>query len=286
MKRKGLFFLMLFFLFFSGISGKASADIGSRVTTEVRFRGLKGKKVYATLLSYFRGVGPNKAWDGTEKPKYGGNKEIWKRFVNYKDHHGFSFLQKFWECSEDKPLSWYPYPPRMFKLLLYDPETDTFRVSESKLIFGFNNSYTAEVGEDGRLSLKLNVLTRKNTEALFIRLIVVLVVEIFIAMLYGLRERKAILVILLTNVVMQTIFHFWLCYYYYDGIFRVGMKELYITSQLVMATIKFVIYYFLLRDDEDTARTMEKMLAFTLNANLASYILGFIALHYHYYRFF
>ena len=58
---------------------------------------------------------------------------------------GYNFLQYLWECSADKIIEWTYYPPSVFKILLYFPESDSFVVSGACETYAFDSYYTIDL---------------------------------------------------------------------------------------------------------------------------------------------
>ena len=75
----------------------AFADTGPKPSVVIELVGLDGMECYATLLSEVDSYGPNRAWrEGEEMLAYHEtDKEIWQKFVGYKDKDGYYFLQQF-----------------------------------------------------------------------------------------------------------------------------------------------------------------------------------------------
>lgn len=125
----------------------AFADTGPKPSVVIELVGLDGRECYGTLLSVDESYGPNRAWrEGEEMLAYHEtDKEIWRKFVDYKDSDGYYFLQQFWNCTENEGFKWGYYPPDPFKLLLYFPETETFAVTPIYQSYAFDSYYTVDV---------------------------------------------------------------------------------------------------------------------------------------------
>ena len=145
----------------------AFADTGPKPSVVIELVGLDGRECYATLLSEDESYGPNRAWrEGEEMLAYHEtDKEIWQKFVDYKDADGYYFLQQFWNCTEAEGFKWGYYPPDPFKLLLYFPETDTFAVTPVYEQYAFDSYYTVDVGKIGEKSA-IEVVTQASSNEL------------------------------------------------------------------------------------------------------------------------
>ena len=163
--KKALIRTVPFIIIFSIVfSFTAFADTGPKPSVVIELVGLDGRECYATLLSEDESYGPNRAWrEGEEMLAYHEtDKEIWQKFVDYKDTDGYYFLQQFWNCTEAEGFKWGYYPPDPFKLLLYFPETDTFAVTPVYEQYAFDSYYTVDVGKISREKSTLNAVTQSS----------------------------------------------------------------------------------------------------------------------------
>lgn len=275
MKRKVLFFLSMLLGLVFVFSVNASADVGPKPYVEVSIHGVKGKKVYVTLLSKFDSTGPDRVWDGTKEPKYGGEPEIWKRFAEYKDEDGFFFLQRFRSCPEGESFVWNYRPPHIFKVLVYEPETERFSVSEIKRLYGLSNVYKATWREDGSFEVRVDKMTEKALRTFFMRLLATLFIEIVIAILFGLRGKKAITVILGMNIVTQIALNS-VPLFYYDRFYRADPFIVLLVLEFLILIAEAFSYCFLLHEKENGRRTRGRLLTYAIVANLASFVSGAI----------
>ena len=206
-KRKLFAFLMSIILVMS-LPITASADIGPKPSVQIQFTGIEGETYYGTLLSERRSTGPATAWDGYEdypgwKPE--NEKAIWEKFLGYEDSDGYYFLQEWWDCSEANQLNWTYYPPNPFKILLYFPETDTFYVSDIYERYAFDSYFTVDLSDyDTRLiSAEKSYDFTWELISLAARIVLTIALELAIALVFGYREKNALVFLAVVNVITQ-----------------------------------------------------------------------------------
>lgn len=193
------------------------ADMGPKRSVRVYFENMGEELCYGTLLSERESTGPASAWDGVEEhAQHSGmegyeylvlDEELWQAFVDYKDADGYYFLQEGWNVSETKEMAWTYYPPDSFKLLLYYPETGTFAVSGVYERYAFDSYYTVDMAEveDGLLTARRSYDYSGEILSLIVRIIATIAVEVLVALAFGFREKKQLLLVLWVNVVTQVI---------------------------------------------------------------------------------
>jgi uncharacterized membrane protein len=224
MKYKKITFRLVSILFcislcFPVFSCVAFADTGPKPSVRVKLENLHGA-CYGTLLSEEKSNGPNSAYDPESKydNKYVGNldEKTWEAFVNYEDKDGFYFLQVAWNVTETKEISWTYYPPSPFKILLYFPETNTFVSSGIYEKYAFDSYFTVDLNDfdtsdDKGIFAERSYEYKNEILSLVVRIIFTVIIEILLALLFGLRKKKELLFIALSGLATGAS---WLCYYY------------------------------------------------------------------------
>lgn len=191
----------------------AHADVGPKPSVQITFTGMeKDVLCYGTLLSEYDSNGPDSVWNGDEEsasyPE--GEYEIWKAFVDYEDEDGFYFLQEFWNCAESGQLAWTYYSPDTFKILLYFPESGTFRVSPVYETYAFDSYYTVDLagaatGSTAPLTAAESYDYVQQLRSLTVRVILTILLELAIALLFGYRQMGALGFLAVVNFVTQII---------------------------------------------------------------------------------
>lgn len=224
MKKKRCIYWMITFLcvgFF--LPAKVKADMGPKASVHIQFENMSDEVCYGTLLSKEESTGPASVWSGWEddarvKEKYPFSyyfkRDIWEAFVNYEDPDGYYFLQEGWTVSETKEIAWMYYPPSSFKILLYYPETNTFVSSGIYERYAFDTYYTVDMqgiqmnsedyndnlSTDERIEAYRSYDYRQEMLTLSIRIILTILIEMVVAICFGFRTKKQLLVLTLVNI--------------------------------------------------------------------------------------
>lgn len=304
MKNKRLFaFLLVFILMFAfGLS--VNADMGPKPSVNITFENLGNELCYATLLSERESTGPASAWDGVEEhanhnsnPDYAWSDlsyEIWKAFVDYKDSDGYYYLQETWQINETKQLNWTYYPPSPFKILLYFPESNTFAVSGIYERYAFDSYFTVDMSGFDINSvdydeIKSNDIRYKEWRkelavhqsyeiagellGLFVRIVLTILIEVLIALAFGFKEKKQLLLILVVNTVTQIILNILLniVNYNYGGLM---MAICYILFEVAVFVLEAVIYSIFINKVSNNHKKVWQCVLYALVANVSSFVLG------------
>lgn len=279
----------------------ASADTGPKPSVKVTFNGLGDELCYATLLSKTESTGPAWVWDGRdENARHNENEsysyaeldyKTWKAFVDYKDADGFYFLQMGWQINETKSLDWVYYPPEIFKILLYFPESNTFAVSGIYERYAFDSYFTVDMS--GSVIAAVDRPEYKETEpyneigitaekdydtkgeilSLVLRIALTAVLETAVALLFGYRAKKQLLLIVGVNAVTQLILNILLnavC-------LKSGYSEYigtYILLELAVFVTEAVVYSVFLNKLSGKPKGRGIAVVYALAANACSFAAG------------
>ena len=268
------------FLFFILFPIKAHADMGPKPSIVIQLDNLDDKTCYGTLLSPTEHVAFYHKWDGDENQIEDpfDNLEIWRKFVEYQDADGYNFLQLGRKCSgETKYFSWNYMPPHKFKVLLYFEDTDTFYVSDIQDRYAFDSVYTVDINklsEGSTVAVKPSYDYIGEIRNLIIRVILTVLIELFIAWLFVIRDKKAIAIITVTNVVTQLLLNILLniCTYKYG----LGLMFVfnYIILEIIIFIIEAIIYNKILRKKCENRYSAVRVVIYALVANFVSYQVG------------
>ena len=287
MKKAALMFLCIIVLGVM-LPLNASADMGPKPSVIIDFQRLEGKTYYATLLSNEISTGPHTALEGftTGGARYTeGDKDynIYKKFADYTDADGFYFLQFFEDCSQTNRFIWGYFPPQEFKVLLYFTETDSFIVSsESYTRYAFNSYFTAKITQQGLgLTAKTDISLAKSYDyadealSLLARVLLTIAIELLIALLFGIRRKRAFIFIAVVNIITQVILNVTLniANYFMGSMVFTGC---YILLELAVFAIEAMVYMKYLQNKY----SKRKLVLYALIANAASFTLGLLlAIH-------
>ena len=119
------------------------------------------------------------------------------------------------ECSDGDTFEWTYYPPGKFKILLYFPEQDRFvNVDGTWDRYAFDSYFTVEVSgiEDVIVSENADGASIRTYASydfsmeilsLIVRVICTIAVELLLALLFGYREKKSLVIIAAENLFTQ-----------------------------------------------------------------------------------
>lgn len=226
----------------------AYADMGPKPSVTVTLAGLGSEECYVTLLADETSTGPfSVSTAPVDESSYlvSEHKQealaAWRAFRGYADADGFHFLEYFSRCSETQPFRWGYYPPRTFKVLLYFPARQSFVVTEVLRRYAFDSCYRVTVNADkSGAAVEKNEDAGAETISLLARIALTLAVELLIALPFGLR-RKKLLLILAANVVTQVTLNLLLNWINYtSGSFAFIFH--YIWMELLVTLIEAVVY--------------------------------------------
>lgn len=262
----------------------ARADTGPKPSVSLSFSGMGDRVYYTTLLSREKSTGPfSFSTEPIEGDSYlvDGYREdglkAWQAFRNYADADGFYFLEYFQRCSEQNTFSWSYYPPDTFKVLVYFPDEDRFVSSGILEKYAFDSYYRVQLSADGSaLTAEKNYDYAGELAALAARTVLTVGVEILVALLFRLREKKTLLFILAVNAVTQIVLNVLLnLVRYSDGpyayIFNYVWMELLV---VLLEAVVFSVYFRKARTEKPVGKWVAPV--YSLAANTASFAAGLL----------
>jgi len=261
----------------------ARADMGPKPSVVIDFNGVEGKTYYATLLSNEKSTGPFSVLDESNDTlahyQVGDEDyDIFLKFAEYSDVDGYYFLQFFKDCTQTNQFSWTYYPPQVFKILLYFPETDSFVISDDYYErYAFDSYFTAEVSDtsfNAEISYAEKSYAYTNEIfSLIIRVILTIVAELGIALLFGFRERKQFRFIIFVNVITQIALNLALnIINYRSG--ELAFIIFYVLLEAAVFITEAILYTWYLRKQSPKKIPGWKPGIYALVANTASFVLG------------
>jgi hypothetical protein len=292
MKKKIFSMLLCFAVMLIIMSTTAYADMGPKPSVVIDFIGLEDENYYVTLLSDIPSTGPHSVLgeypDNQRYHKDDEEYEIWQEFVSYKDKDGFYFLQYFSDCTDASKFTWGYYPPPMFKILLYFPEHDSFAVSEEIYErYAFDSYYKVDVEglEIQSVTLSEDIKAERNYDytweliSLFTRIIATVTIEVLIALLFGFRAKKQLMIIVAVNIATQSILNILLNVINYNQ-----GSMMFVFNYIWMEALVFIIeagVYAIFLHKYSSPESTKKWLAplYALTANAVSFGLGLYIAH-------
>jgi len=282
--KKRIAAVALIMLMISSLMGIcASADMGPKPSVNIEFPNTD-RTFYVTLLSKNASTGPY-SHDGLEyhRERYEDTDsetlEAFDRFAAYNDSDGFYFLGYLERCNSESDFGWGYYPPYTFKILVYYPDTDSFAVSESMDRYAFNSYYTADI-TDGEIMTEKKYDYLTEILEMLARIVITLLVEIVIALPFGLFYGKRRKVIVITNLVTQVLLNLTLNIISYSGGWMLEMFA-YAMLEIAVFVIEGIVYTLMFKKyatDLQPAPRAWKTWLYALAANAASLGIGMLLL--------
>lgn len=283
MKKRMMVLLLTVLLLLPVLTLTASADSGPKPYTQITVHGGGGECMIFTLLSREEQWGPYTAIGPDEEPSdYMVDDELqeeaWYAFRDYADGDGFFFLGEVFEGG----VSWTYWPPEEFKIAIYYPGYDVLWVSQDSYTrYAFRSDYELILpavgagGQSGTLDMDLEKESDLPGEilGLVLRVAVTIVVELLLSRAFGFTGPRQQRIVLRTNLVTQLILNglLW-AWYYFSGPLAAILGL--VAAELVVLAIELIVYLRLLREGRGVLRTV----LYTICANLASVVLGFVLL--------
>lgn len=292
MKKTKFFILLFSVIIFMAIPGAAYADTGPKPSVVVSFEGLENEKYYVTLLSEAASTGPHSALgehrNNQRYHKGDEDYEVWEKFLSYKDKDGYYFLQYFSYCTETSQFTWGYYPPKKFKILIFFPEYDKFVVSKDVYErYAFDSYYNVDVKglEIQSVSFTDSIKATRSYDykweliSLLARIIATITIEILVALLFGFRAKKQLLVIGIVNIITQSILNILLNVINYNQGSMMFVFN-YVWMETLVLIIETKVYSVLLNKYSNTESTKKHLTSlYALTANVVSFVVGLYIAH-------
>jgi hypothetical protein len=291
MKKKIFSVILCLVIILINIPTTAYADMGPKPSVVISFNGLENEKYFVTLLSEVTSTGPHSllgVHDNNQRYHKGDkNYDIWEKFTYYKDKDGYHFLQYFSDCTGTSQFKWGYYPPPKFKILIYFPKYDKFAISEEIYErYAFDSYYKVDANGLGIQSVTgmEEIKAVKNYEytweliSLLARIIITIVIEVLIALLFGFRAKKQLLIIGTINIITQSLLNILLNI----TSFKQGSMMFvfnYVWMEVLVFIIEAVVYSVFLNKYNSLISIKRRSIPmYALTANAVSFIIGlFIA---------
>ena len=291
-KIKQFFIRVLCALFvFMALPVTILADIGPKASVHIQFKNMPDELCYGTLLSEKESTGPASVWDGIKEHarKDEETSDIWNAFVNYKDSDGYYYLQQHYKVSDTNEIAWTYYPPGRFKILLYYPETGTFVSSGIYERYAFDTYYTVdmkgidihdveyneELSTNERIEAYRSYEYRQEMIGLAVRIVLTIVIEMLVALLFGFREKKQLVILAVVNIITQILLNVGLNIINYNS-GSMAFSIFYVLLEIVVFILEAILYCTLLKKASITKKKNWYYVLYSFIANLVSFVAGMI----------
>lgn len=205
-----------------------------------------------------------------------GDEDVWQRFFAYKDTDGYYFIGNFKECSEANVFSWTYYPPKNFNILIYVSSCDKFIVTADNYErYALHSYYDIEVSlNNSIIEVDKSYYYAKEIIAFALRMVICILIELFVAYLFGFRTKIYLLIIVITNIITQIFLNGTLQFLVYKrGPWFLDFSA-YFSLEIMIFVIEAICYNVMLYKWASEKRLHPWVYSFT--ANSISLILGFV----------
>ena len=286
MKRKTAFIMATIFLLVLLVPFHVFADTGPKPSVNIKVEGYEGRAFYITLFSAHPSSGPHSAYnveyDYSRYHTGDADYDIWEAFLSISPYDGFYFLQEFSFC-EDGNYRWGYYPPRVFKVCIYFPDSREYVVSDTYETYAFDSYYklTLSRDESGKLLFEK---AEKNYNyglefiSLAARIVITLALEILIALAFGYRAKKQILFIAVVNAVTNISLNVALnVFNYYEG--QLVFMLMYVLLEIIVFIAEAVLYMLFLGRFKEREEKRGIYVVYALVSNAVSFGAGLVLAH-------
>lgn len=190
----------------------AFADFGPKPSVVVEFENAGDREYYVTLVAKEDKLGSPYSRVTDEEEQHDVNIDVWNRFMHYEDPDGMVFAGNVQKLTGDGAYVWGYYPPSEFRVLIYFPDTDSF-VESSEILeqYAFDSYYQMDFNdlpENWNDAVAAIPVTRKynllwQITAFLLRLAVTVAVECLLAVLFGFKGKRQMLLVLAVNCATQ-----------------------------------------------------------------------------------
>ena len=190
----------------------AFADFGPKPSVVVEFENAGDQEYYVTLVAKEDKLGSPYSRVTAEDQPETDDIAIWNRLVAYEDPDGMVFAGNVQKLKGDGAYVWGYYPPSEFRVLIYFPDTDSF-VESSEILeqYAFDSYYQMDFNdlpENWNDAVAAIPVTRKynllwQITAFLLRLAVTVAVECLLAVLFGFKGKRQMLLVLAVNCATQ-----------------------------------------------------------------------------------
>ena len=256
----------------------AYADIGPKPSVRLKLSGIPESTCYVTLLSRDESTGPysvssDPIWEDSwlvEDDRETGM-EAWQAFRDYHDPDGYYFIEYFEKCEKDEDFLWDYFPPENFKVLIYLPESEMFLTSGVAERYAFDSCFSVHAKNMLELRVRKDYQYGWELISLAARIVATILLEVLIALLFHLWNKRILMGIFLTNVLTQILLNVLLnVINYHSGSWAFMFH--YIWMELAVFAIEALVYKFLFT--KNGVESPYKWLTYAATANALSFAAG------------
>ena len=171
-------------------------------------------------------------------------------------------------------------PPEVFKIIIYFPSHNTFFASGRTECFAFHSYYTVDASgidaaKGGTLDAAPAVDYTRESVGLAGRILITVIIEMAVAILFGFRHKKPLLLILGVNAVTQLLLNTAITVISH----RVGMSKMLLIMlvlEVLVTAAEATVYCIYMKRLQEGYDHERYIIGYTAVANVASFVAGFI----------
>ena len=273
--QKFLICLLPVLILIFALPATAYADIGPKPSVQIQFDDLEDN-FYVTLLSQNKSTGPY-SYDFTEEtpPDYmidGDDAQTaidaWQAMRQYKDSDGFYFIGFMDKCSSSDDFNWGYYPPAVFKVLIYLPQSGEMLVSDIQQRYAFDSYFSLTTANGVTIKQSYNYLPEMIS--LGCRMVLTIAIEVLLAFLFKIKGKPLLLWVCGANILTQVGLNVFLnISNYQHG--HMAFVVYYILGELAVLAAEMILYLWLCKK---YSCSKTKMAVYAFVSNAASFAAG------------
>ncbi len=239
-----------------------SADIGPKPSIHISFTEGPEHPVYVTLLAEKEAYGPHHALEFAREE----HQEEDEAFIKAAHDSGFYYWADCDLIESGEEFVWGYYPPDVFKVAVYDPVTKEIKVSDTYERYAFEARYELDLKTMKVIEKSDSVKEMRNFA---LRLFATLAVELLIALLFGYKSKKELLIIFIVNIITQGLLNIFLT----AGEISMGAWVWMLImpiGEIVVMILEMIIYWFTLKSHKKGRAAL-----YALCANFVTFLLTF-----------
>lgn len=252
------------------------ADMGPKPSIEIEFTGVDSEGYYGTILIDGMGIAGMNTDNYEQSPEL--LPDCYGKFKEYAAHESLNFFGYTDDIDGDENVFYFGYmAPVVFEPLIYIPETDEIiscGVCERK---HFEAKYTYDVNTGVMTDVTLDIFFKREIPKAALRLVLTCAIELLVAGIFLLWQKKLIATILITNIGTQLLLNISLMVEELNEGGGLGYLVLYIFLEFIIFIVEGTVYKITFKKLNQKHRKLYPIL-YALTANAASLVLGFLVI--------
>ena len=261
--------LLLIFCLLSLFTTTVSADMGPKASLHIQINNAPDNHYYVALFTKDPGYGRYGYIEETGiQASDDESRQAYEAFLNHHDPEGYKAMNYVEECSGTNEFSWTYYPPDEFKIAIYNTADKSLKVSDAYKKEAFDAVFIVEYGP----TLKVEEVDQfgRNILTFLLRALLTTLIEVGLALLFGYREKKEIITIVITNLITQILLNLFM------AVADVSMGGyawllLFPLGEGIVWLIEMIVYLIAIK-----RKPKWKLIIYTLLANGITFVLGII----------